>query len=261
MTTQMIDNVAVEVEGDGNDIVCVHGLGGSSNTWTPLMAAMQGNRIVRIDLPGSGRSTVFSGELSIESMVATVVKVCRYLCIDAAHFVGHSMGTIVCQHLAIQHPEMVKSLALFGPLVSPPEAGRPNILARSEKAASGGAAALQEIADAIVAGATSKETREQHPVAVALVRESVMRQSSQGYAQSCRALANAQAARIEHITVSTLLLTGDQDNVAPVPAVTAMGERITNSRIVVLDGCGHWPTFEKPGECHAHLADFLRSIG
>lgn len=261
MATQIIENLAVEVEGDGFSIVCVHGLGGSSNTWTPLMPAMQGHRIVRIDMPSSGRSADFTGELTIENMVSAIVKVCQHLGIEKAHFVAHSMGTIVCQHLAVQHPKMVTSLALFGPLVSPPDAGRPAILARSEKAASGGAAAMQEIADAIVIGATSKETKEHRPVAAALVRESVMRQSSQGYSQSCRALANAQAAPIEHISIPALLITGDQDGVAPVPAVKAMAERIGSSRVAVLDGCGHWPTFEKPNECCTELETFIRSLG
>lgn len=261
MATQIIENLVVEVEGEGVNIVCVHGLGGSSNTWTPLMTAMHGHRIIRIDLPGSGRSANFVGELSIEDMVGAIIKVCQQLDITKAHFVGHSMGTIVCQHLVIEHPDMVSSLALFGPLVCPPDAGRPAILARAEKAARGGAAAMQEIADAIVAGATSKETKERHPATVALVRESVMRQSPHGYAQNCRALAAAQAAPIEQISVPTLLLTGDQDGVAPGPTVRAMGERIHNSKVVVLDSCGHWPTFEKPDECRAELENFLDAIG
>jgi pimeloyl-ACP methyl ester carboxylesterase len=258
MATQIIENLAVEVEGDGAAIVCVHGLGGTSNTWTPLMPAMQSHRIVRIDLPGSGRSGDVVGGLSIANMVDAVVGVCRHLGIAKAHFVGHSMGTIVCQHIATQYPELVTSLALFGPLVCPPDAARPNILARAEKA-TGGAAAMQEIADAIVAAATSKETKAQQPAAVALVRESVMRQSSQGYAQSCQALGTAQAAEIERISVPTLLVTGDQDGVAPAPAVQAMGQRIRNSRVVVLEGCGHWTTFEKPSECNAELEKFLRA--
>lgn len=256
MATQIIGNLAVEIDGDGDAIVCVHGLGGTSNSWTPLMPAMQGHRIVRIDLPGSGRSANPPGELSIATMVAAVLRVCDQLGIDKAQFCGHSMGTIVCQHIAVQHPERVSGLALFGPLVCPPEAARPNILARAEKAA-GGLAAMQEIADAIVGAAISKETRAQQPAAVALVRESVMRQSPEGYAQSCRALGNAQAADIDAISVPTLLMTGDQDGVAPAQAVQAMGQRIRNSRVVVLDGCGHWTAFEKPAECNAELEKFL----
>jgi 3-oxoadipate enol-lactonase len=258
MATQIITNLAVEVDGEGPAIVCVHGLGGSSNTWTPLLPVMQGYRVVRIDLPGSGRSASTNSVLSIAQMVEAVTTVCQHLDIASAHFIGHSMGTIVCQHVATRHPQLVRSLALFGPLACPPDVARPNIIARAAKAGSGGLPAMQEIADAIVAAATSHETRAEQPAAVALVRESVMRQSPQGYAQSCLALASAQSAALERIEVPTLLVTGDQDGVAPVKAVQEMAARIPFSRMVVLAGCGHWPTFEKPAHCGAELNSFLR---
>lgn len=256
MTTHIIDGIAVEVEGEGPALVCVHGLGGTSNTWTPLLSALQGHRIIRIDLPGSGRSSV-PDDLSIASMVAAVEAVCRHLDVGAATFLGHSMGTIVCQHLATTYPALVTRLALFGPLVCPPEAGRAGIHARADKAASGSVAAMQEIADAIVAGATGRETKEAQPAVLALVRESVMRQDPQGYGKSCTALANAQSAPIEHIAVPTLLVTGDQDGVAPAAAVEIMAARIKGSTKVVLAACGHWTPFERPQECMRELAQFL----
>ena len=37
-----IDRMAVEVDGDGDAVVMVHGLGGTTNTWTPLMPALAG---------------------------------------------------------------------------------------------------------------------------------------------------------------------------------------------------------------------------
>lgn len=258
MTTHLIEGLVVEVEGDGPAVVCVHGLGGTSNTWTPLLPALQGRRIVRIDLPGSGRSPLPGAGLGIESMADAVEAVCRHLGVAEAVFLGHSMGTIVCQQLATRSPSLVGGLALFGPLLCPPDAGRPGILARADKVMGGGVPALQEVADAIVAGATSRETKETQPAVLALVRESVMRQAPEGYAQSCMALARAQAAPVERITVPTLLVTGDQDGVAPAAAVEAMAARIAGSRTVVLAGCGHWTTFERPLECMRELDQFLR---
>ncbi|MFS2048940.1 alpha/beta fold hydrolase, partial [Variovorax sp. CT11-76] len=120
MSFQFIDRIAVEDEGEGPVVVCVHGLGGSSNTYTPLMPALARHRVVRIDLPGSGRSQRAEGPLTIERYVATVLSVCERLGIQRAHWVGHSMGTIVCQHIAAAHPKCVASLALFGPLIAPP---------------------------------------------------------------------------------------------------------------------------------------------
>ena len=66
MAFQLIDRVAVEEEGEGDAVVCVHGLGGSSNTFTPLMPALARHRVIRVDLPGSGRSQRVEGPLSIE---------------------------------------------------------------------------------------------------------------------------------------------------------------------------------------------------
>ena len=134
MTFQLIDRVAVEEEGDGPVVVCVHGLGGSSNTYTPLMPAMARHRVVRVDLPGSGRSQRVEGPLSIERYVDTMLGICDRLGITRAHWLGHSLGTIVCQHIAAAHPKLVASVALFGPLIAPPDAARAAMKARATKA-------------------------------------------------------------------------------------------------------------------------------
>ena len=260
MTTSIIKDVAVETHGDGSPVVCIHGLGGSSNNWTPVLSAFEGMKVIRLDLPGSARSALPSQPLSIDLYVETIAGVLKEMGVGKAHIVAHSMGTIVAQHLAQKHSELVRSLALFGPLLAPPDQGRPGIHARAALSREKGVAGLQEIADAIVKGATSAETKSQRPVALALVRESVMRQTPEGYAQSCEALAGAQAANIDEITVPVLLVTGDEDGVGQPAAVKSMGERIENSTVKVLSGCGHWTTFEKPAECAEELKAFYKSI-
>jgi 3-oxoadipate enol-lactonase len=222
------------------------------------LTAMRGHQVVRIDLPGSGRSPAGTDELDIARMVQAVMAVCKQLDIAGAVFVGHSMGSIVCQHVATTAPALVKGLALFGPLACPPDAARPHIRARAQKAAQGGAVAMQEIADAIVRGATSASTREALPVAVAMVRESLMRQDAQGYARSCEALAGAQSAALEDISVPVLLVTGDEDSVAPPSAVREMDKRLPNASVVVFNRCGHWTPFERPTECAQQLQEFLQ---
>jgi 3-oxoadipate enol-lactonase len=256
MATTQVQGLFVEVEGDGAPVVRIHGLGGSSNNWTPVMAAFEGRRVIRIDLPGSARSPLPSQKLSIDVYVDVIASVLVELKAEQSDVVAHSMGTVVAQHLAIRHPRLVKSLALFGPLLAPPDAGRDGMRQRAALAREKGIPGVQDIADAIVKGATSDETKAQRPVAVALVRESVMRQSPEGYAQSCEALAGAQAAEVEQIKVPTLLVTGDQDGVGKPEAVKAMGDRIAGSKVVVLSGCGHWTTFEKPQESAAELKSF-----
>jgi len=253
MATQFVERVAFEVDGEGEAVLMLHGLGGTSNTWSALATTFARHRTVRLDLPGSGRSSRVDGPLSIERFAEAAQRVLAALAIRNFHVVAHSMGTIVATHLAAADPGTVRSLALFGPLLAPPEPARATIRARGEKAR-GGVAAMQEIADALVVAATSTETRAKRPTAVAFVRESIMRQDPDGYARSCEALAAAQPADVTRIACPTLLVTGDADAVAPPQSVRMMGEKIAGSRVEVLRGCGHWTPVEKPEEC----SDLLR---
>ena len=260
MALHLIDRIAVEEEGEGDTVVCVHGLGGSSNTFTPLMPVLARHRVLRLDLPGSARSQTAEGALSISRFVEAVLAVCTRLKVESAHFVGHSMGTIVLQHLALKAPKLVRSLALFGPLIAPPDAARAALSARAAKARAEGAAGLHEITLALVNSALSAETRRTQPLALAFVRESLMRQGTDAYARSCEALADTQPARLEGINAPVLLVTGDEDGVAPPQAVRAMAEKLhaaRSTRVAVLARCGHWTPVERPAECQAELRDFF----
>ncbi len=260
MALHSFDRMRVEEEGEGDAVVCVHGLGGSSNSFTPLMPALARHRVVRVDLPGSGRSQDAEGPLSIEGFAAAVQAACARLGITRAHFIGHSMGTIVCQHLAVDAPTLVRSLALFGPLIAPADTARAAIRARAAKARQEGAAGMQDITTALLDAALSADTRQRQPLAVAFVRESLMRQHGEAYARSCEALADAAPARVENISCPVLLVTGDEDSVAPPQAVRAMAERLhaaRRTRVVVLPRCGHWTPVERVAECQAELRDFF----
>lgn len=56
MSSRVIEDMAVEISGDGEPVICIHGLGGTSNTFQPQMSALAGRRVIRPDLAGSGRS-------------------------------------------------------------------------------------------------------------------------------------------------------------------------------------------------------------
>jgi len=259
MAFHLIDRIAVEEEGEGPAVVCVHGLGGSSNTWTPLMPALAQHRVIRVDLPGSGRSQWVEGMLSIDRYVEALLGICSRLGVTRAHWLGHSMGTIVVQHIAASHPTLVASVALFGPLIEPPEAARAAMNTRAAKAREG-AAGMHEITQTLLNAAISADTRQRLPVAVAYVRESLMRQDGGAYARSCEALAGARAAAVDRIEAPVLLVTGDEDGVAPPQAVQAMADRLRgarSTRVVVLPRCGHWTPVERPEECQHELREFL----
>jgi pimeloyl-ACP methyl ester carboxylesterase len=54
----------------------------------------------------------------------------RELAIERAHIVGHSSGGLIALQLALDHPELVRSLALLEPAL-PVEGARPSSPARS----------------------------------------------------------------------------------------------------------------------------------
>lgn len=254
MSTQMIERMAVEIDGEGTPVVMIHGLGGTSNTFTPQMPVFRsGYRVIRPDLPGSGRSRQ-ARETSINAMVQGVLRLCGVLGVDKAHFVAHSMGTIVCQHLAVERPSLVKSLSLLGPILEPPDPARKGLQDRAAKARDEG---MADIADAVVAAATSSETRERNPLAVALVREMLMRQPPEGYAATCEALATATAADLSRVGCPVLLMTGEEDGVGPPTMARAMAERLERAQAQVLPRCGHWTSFERVDEVNRELGAFI----
>ena len=266
MAIAWIDRMAVDVRGEGDAIVFVHGLGGSMNAWTPLLPGLSRWRCVRPELPGAARSrkayalgeaTAHGGKLSAEVHAEALLRVCDTLGIGQAHFVGHSFGTIIALHLAASAPARVRSLALFGAMAEPAPAQRENMRARAATAREQG---MFEIAEGISQFALSPSTRETQPVTVAYVRDSIAAQDAEGFARNCIALAEARAARLELIACPVLVVNGDEDMVTPLSGARQLAERLSNARIEVLSRCGHWPTLERPAQSQRALSDFLDRI-
>jgi pimeloyl-ACP methyl ester carboxylesterase len=255
MSTQTIARMAVEIAGDGEPVLTIHGLGGTSNTFEPQMAVLAGRyRVLRPDLPGAGRSVV-PGSVSIGALVAAMAELCAVTGVRGAHVIGHSLGSIVAQHLAVEHPSLVRSLVLLGGIVEPPEVARTNLRARAEAVRARG---MDEAAEAVVTGSLSADTRARNLAAVAFVRESMFRQNPQGYALLCETIADARAADAQHIRVPTLLLTGEDDPVAPPAMARLLSERIAGAQLHLLPRCGHWPGIERAEEVNRQLLAHLQ---
>ena len=88
MATQFVERIAVETDGSGDDVLLIHGLGGTSNVWMPLMPTLMRHRTVRPDLPGSGRSARVEGPLTIDRFVQAMLRVCAALHVERAHVVA-----------------------------------------------------------------------------------------------------------------------------------------------------------------------------
>ena len=251
MTDVRLGSLVAERHGAGPAVVMVHGLGGSSGSFELLMPALGGYRALRPDLPGAGRSALRPGRPGLAGLAGAVRDCMRAAGAPRAHLVGHSMGALICQHVAADAPEAVASLTLFGALLEPAPAARAALEERAREARTGGMAG---IAEAVSAGSLGPDSDSAGGAARAFVRESVLRQSPAGYAAHCEALAAAQAARHDAIRCPTLLVHGADDPVAPIAAAKRLRDSIGGARLETLPRVGHWPMLEAP----ARAAELLR---
>jgi pimeloyl-ACP methyl ester carboxylesterase len=240
----------------GETVVMIHGLGGSSNSFQPQMGALADYRVLRPDLPGAGRSGLRPGLAGLPGLAQAIQDGLRAAGVKRAHFVGHSMGTILCQYLAAKNPDLVCSLTLFGPILEPPIAARQGLKERAAAARKDGMAG---IADAVSQGSVSAASRAANPVTAAFVRESLMRQDPVGYASHCEALSAMVPADHSAIKCPTLLVAGDADPVAPVAMATDLKGRISNARLEIMPDVGHWMMIEAPERSTALLLETLEA--
>lgn len=105
-----------EVRGEGPAVLLLQGVGAEGRAWAPQMEGLAANyRCIAIDNRGIGAS-----ELLDASRPVTVDQLARDACavldaegVAAAHIVGHSLGGVTAQRLALEHPSRVASLSLL----------------------------------------------------------------------------------------------------------------------------------------------------
>jgi pimeloyl-ACP methyl ester carboxylesterase len=96
----------------------LHAAMGSSKRWYAMVPPLcRHYRVVRLDLRGHGESLVPSADspLSIDRLVQDVRELLDHIgTAGTVHIVGNSAGGYIAQQLAMQSPERVRSLVLFG---------------------------------------------------------------------------------------------------------------------------------------------------
>ena len=101
-----------EIVGEGPNLVLIHGFGKDHRIWQPLVDALQGYRLILLDLPAFGESDRLP-EPSIEGFATAVQGVLAHLGITSFHLLGHSMGGYTSLALLEKNPSQVLSLGLI----------------------------------------------------------------------------------------------------------------------------------------------------
>jgi pimeloyl-ACP methyl ester carboxylesterase len=110
-------------EGSGPAIVMIHGLGGQMGNFTLALAPLLTgtHRVIVIDRPGMGYSDrAADAPANPRAQAAVVAEVIARLGLQRPLVVGHSLGGAIALCLAMDHPGLVRGLALLAPLTQPP---------------------------------------------------------------------------------------------------------------------------------------------
>lgn len=241
--------------GEGPPIVLVHGLGGTLDVWHGVSQVLAlHHHVVALDLRGHGRTTAGRAQFSIKAWSQDVAELMTALQLPAATVVGHSMGTLIAQHLAVTEPDMVDQLVLVGGIsyFEPPDKQ-----AYEQRAKVVEEQGLEEIVDDWLAGALAPRTHARLPQVAGLLRHLFLSNDPRSYAKASRAMARTPAIEREQIGQPTLLLVGDHDRSTPLRMTEQLHRQIPVSRVQVVPSAAHWMTLEQPDVISAAILQFL----
>ena len=113
--------------GLGPPVLMIQGAGVVGEGWRPQVEALAADfALLSFDNRGIGSSTLEGGELTLEAMAADARAILDAEGIEFCHVVGHSMGGLIAQQLALDAPQRVRSLALLCTFHRGPEAASIN---------------------------------------------------------------------------------------------------------------------------------------
>jgi pimeloyl-ACP methyl ester carboxylesterase len=253
------DRVAYRDEGSGEVLLLVHGMGGSSASWSgviPLLAAKY--RVIAPDLLGHGESDKPRGDYSVGAFAVLLRDLLDALGVRRVTVVGHSLGGGIAMQFAHQHRQYCKRMVLissggFGgdvgrllrllslpgsELVLPMIASRPAILAGNA------VRALMGSSDRFTARPSF--SNRDHRTAFLRTLRSVVDFHGQAVCALNRLGING--------VLPALIISGDEDRVIPVEHARAAHEMLPNSQLHIMSGVHHHPPTERP-ETVAHLID------
>ena len=212
----------------------------------PLVAA--GYHVVRFDNRDIGLSSWVDyarQPYTIADMASDAVGLLDALGIERAHWVGASMGGMISQQAALDHPERVRSLtSIMSSPSSPQDPSLPGMAPKVQRAVEAMQSGAGDPIDAAVALFGSLSGSRAVFDAAAFRANFMLGVERGGFNPACaHGLAvGASPSRRERLTrlrVPALVIHGDEDPILPLAHGQATADAIPGAKLAVLRGVGH----------------------
>ena len=238
-------------------VLFMHAVGLDLTWWDQQFAAFGDTHdLIAFDMPGHGLSDTFAGLPSFERLAGVAAEVLDRLQTGPAHVVGISVGGMIAQTLALERPELVRSLTLVATLCNFPQEVRAALRQRARVAREDG---MTVIAPLTLERWFSPAFRAQRPDVLDRAAKSLLRHDPQVHAAMWDMIAGLELeARLPTIGCRTLVIAGEDDVNAPVAAGGRIAAAIPRATFHSLAEAGHFPPVERPAEFNALLGEFLK---
>jgi 3-oxoadipate enol-lactonase len=243
--------------GRGDPLVLIHGLADDHRAWRrTLPDLMLRRRVVLYDLRGHGQTSLGSPDGTLRQLGDDLARFIGERC-DVA---GFSLGGTIAMRLAIDRPDLVRSLVL---VATSSRVGRAAAEWYGERVA------MVERSDPGLRSTLDRDTADVYAQAPHELEEGLLirRQSTadpRGYANACAAMAALNAAPLDtelpRITAPTLIVASDRDQHCPPRAAEIIAAGVAGSRLEIVEGAGHPIPVERPRELARSINAFLAEI-
>src|SRR5690242_17669987 len=231
------------LEGQGADLILIHGLGGSLRDWdgiAPILARY--HRVLRWDVRGFGESDKPAGPYSPQLFARDLAELCRVVGITRAHVAGISMGGVIAQRFALDFPGLVRSLVLMSTSSEVGEQAQKAWLKLADSIEQRGFSTNPDGAMRVF----TTDFVKANPDQVKALAERTATNDPRAYAAAARAIGVYNwTAELGRIQAPTLILQGLADVLTPPGGSVKLSRGIPRSRLLMVPECGHGMTVEK----------------
>jgi pimeloyl-ACP methyl ester carboxylesterase len=266
-TVTDVGRISTLTAGQGEPVVCIHGLGATKASFLTTIAEISGERkVIALDLPGFGDSEKPLGAAyDAPYFAGAVVGLLDVLGIEKAHLVGNSMGGRVSIEIGLLYPERVRSMALLAPALAWLRDRRWRWLLRGPLPKLGLIQpAPRVITEPLVRGLVPGGRKGWTAAGVdEFLRSFLTPRGRVAFYESARNIYLDEPhgeeglwTRMESMTPPSLFVWGRQDTLVPIGFRKHVERVLPEAEHLELD-CGHVPQMEEPERTHEKMREFL----